>query len=75
VAIANKACQLNGGKNESYLDTLAAAYAEIGDFQQARQWQKKALAANTDEKRTRELRSRLDLYERNKPYREELKKR
>lgn len=75
---ARKACDLRGGKFYS-LDTLAAAYAENGEFEKAAQWQTKAIDMlaknkNATEKHKQVLRSRLELYKQGKPYREAVKK-
>ena len=40
---AIKAYQLTEGKNWACLDTLAAAYAESGDFAKAKEWETKAV--------------------------------
>ena len=72
---ADKAYQLDGRKNQNHLDTLAAAYAECGDFVKAREWEEKAIAMAPDEKSKKKYQSRLELYKQNKPYHEELKKR
>jgi tetratricopeptide (TPR) repeat protein len=66
---ATKACELSAWKDAGDLDTLAAAYAEAGDFPRAVEWQTKAvaLAAETDKA---DVLSRLDLYQAGKPYRE-----
>ena len=40
---ASKAYQLDGGKHWGYCDTLAAAYAESGDFDKAKEWASKAI--------------------------------
>jgi tetratricopeptide (TPR) repeat protein len=69
---ATHACELTDWKNEIYLDTLAAAYAEAGDFDGAAKWEAKALDTVPEKKRA-DYQSRLDLYKAHKPYRDEPK--
>lgn len=70
VEAATKACELTEWKNGGYLDTLAAAYAEVGEFDKAVEWQEKALkAGDLPIKDQDAARKRLDLYKQKKPYR------
>lgn len=71
VAAARKACELSDWKNWNFIDTLAAALAEAGDFDQAIRYQKQVMSMDSDtaEKRA-EAQRRVELYQQGKPYRE-----
>ena len=43
LALATEACRLTEYKEDYILSTLAAAYAETGDFDSARKWARKAI--------------------------------
>jgi tetratricopeptide (TPR) repeat protein len=73
VANAEKAKGLPGGKVPEIIDTLAAAYAESGDFEAAVKWQTKARDMAPQNEKA-EYQSRLDLYKARKPYRDDPKK-
>lgn len=75
VALAQKANELTGGKNVIINGTLAAAYAEAGNFEKAVEIARKAieLAASINEKQIEQKnRELLKLYLDKKPYREPL---
>ncbi len=68
---AVRACELTGWKKPDYLDTLAAAYAEAGDFARAVEYHKKALSFPAFEKADgAKARQRFDLYSRKQPCRD-----
>ena len=69
VESAKQALKL-GPKSANHMDTLAAAYAESGDFAEAVRWQEKALE-DPGFKNDPDMRRRLELYRDKKPYRQE----
>jgi tetratricopeptide (TPR) repeat protein len=73
LANAKKACELDGEKNWTCLGTLAAAYAENGDFEKAREYAQKALELATEEKDKEECRSHLELFKQDKPFHDKAK--
>ena len=69
--LAARACSLTGFRNHLVLDTLAAAYAEAGDFAAAVKWQSEAIAlAAGDERFASAYRARLKLYQDKTPFHE-----
>jgi tetratricopeptide (TPR) repeat protein len=71
VESAMKACELSDWKVGMFIDTLAAAYAEAGQFGEAIKYQEKALSFPDFEKEDGEkARLRLSLYRDKKPYRD-----
>jgi hypothetical protein len=70
VKLATQACDMTKWTNYAYVDTLAAAYAETGDFDGALKYQKQA--ANMDgipEDNRTNVQGRIELYLQHKPYR------
>lgn len=69
VEAAKKACELAGWKNPDWLDSLAAAYAEAGEFDEAVKTQTLAID-QAPEAQKADMQARLELYREKKPFRE-----
>ena len=67
--LATKAAELTKFEQGHILSTLAAAYAEIGDFESARKWSAKAVEIGKEEQKE-QLAKELESYKANKPWRE-----
>lgn len=71
VTVATKACTVSHWREGFYVDTLAAAYAETNQFNEAIAYQIKAMSYGTlDPARIDEMKKRRALYEQHKPYRQ-----
>ena len=66
VELASRAVQLSNGSNADYLDTLAAAHAQAGRFQDAIATQERAVSVamqqGVDQNTIAGYQNRLDLY-------------
>jgi tetratricopeptide (TPR) repeat protein len=69
IELATRACELTEWGNYQGIDTLAASYAELGDFARAVEWQLRA-AEQASEGETAEVQARLALYRAGKSYHE-----
>jgi hypothetical protein len=69
VVFAEKAVAATNRKSPVELDTLAATYAETGQFEKGISIPKEAIALVHTEAEKNEYRSRLKLYELHQPYR------
>jgi tetratricopeptide (TPR) repeat protein len=69
VELAKQACEATEYKQGHILSTLAAAYAEAGDFGKAKEWSQKAVDIGRDEQKE-QLRAELASYEKKEPWRE-----
>jgi tetratricopeptide (TPR) repeat protein len=63
VELGQHACELTEFRRHECLDTLAAAYAETGDFGKATEFQKKAIELVQDGQTEREYQKRLKTYQ------------
>jgi len=68
VDYATKACELTSWKNAYCLGTLAAAYAEAGDYSQAVKWENNCILAGLPQEEMEQAQKQLDLFEHKKPY-------
>ena len=71
ISNATKACQLTDWTSCNQINTLAAAYAEAGDFAAAIEWQSKAIDLLSERERAvwrANYESLMELYKSNRPY-------
>jgi tetratricopeptide (TPR) repeat protein len=73
VELATLACTLDKWKDADEIDTLAAAYAETGNFAEAERYQQKAMALLSENEALRpKFRARLEQYRSKQPVRQEI---
>lgn len=70
VSDAKAACNLSSWRKPDYIDTLAAAHAEAGDFDAAVKFEEKAIAHYHDADAIKGAQQRLALYREHRPYRD-----
>lgn len=68
---AQRAVDFGGWRKASCLGTLAAAYAEVGDFDAAIKYQEMAIAAATNEDKPRDAEKHLACFREHRPYRDQ----
>jgi hypothetical protein len=75
VILAKRAAELDHWRSHQFIDTLAAAYAEAGDFESAVKYEEQALTkvANTPLETIKRMQKRLGLYKTHQPYRDDTK--
>ena len=74
LTLARQASALTGDRQSAYLDTLAAALAETGDFEAAIKTAQRAMVLAQDDGRsqlTAQIGKRLQFYQQQKPFRSE----
>ena len=69
IQYATRACELSSWKNANELDTLAAAYAEAGQFKEAIQWQTSAVEVGGRNIDRDDFQARLAMYQKREPFR------
>ena len=74
VELAKRACELSSREDPTHLDTLAAAFAEVGNFDAAVKTQLEAIRLiSKGDPSEKGYRDRLELYQAKRPYRVEEK--
>jgi tetratricopeptide (TPR) repeat protein len=71
VKLATTACEQTNWQSSQLIDTLAAAFAEIGDFENALKHQRRAVSmGDLDENILKQMNEHLSSYEKQRPLRE-----
>jgi len=70
IDLARRACEITDWNDYQVFDTLAAAYAEAGDFDHAIEWQRSAMERTTGDE-TEAFGARLEQYRAKQPYRDQ----
>lgn len=70
VELGLKACELTKYEKPHILSTLAAGYAEKGDWEMAKKWSAKAVELGKDDDIDQQLKKELENYKEKKPWRE-----
>ncbi len=72
VELGIKACELTDYKASHILSTLAAGYAEVGNFEEAIKWSEKSVEEGKNEgsEQLKQLQEELESYKQKKPWRE-----
>lgn len=68
--LATKAAEMSSHSVPHILSTLAAAYAETGDFENAKKWSSKAVELGENDETRDQLAKELESYKAGKPWRE-----
>ncbi len=66
---ATMACKIDSWDSWDYIDTLAAACAEAGDFEKAIKFEHKAMRKTKDADTIKGMQERLALYQQHQPFR------
>ncbi len=78
VLLATQACGLTGWKAHYAIDTLAAAEAELSEWDEAMKYESQAIAIlsgfGNDDRGLKEYKARLAIFQQRKPYRDERRK-
>ena len=70
IELATKAAEVTDHKEAHILSTLAAAYAESGDFKSAVEWSEKSIELADEGRQLEDLKKELQLFKDGKPVRE-----
>jgi tetratricopeptide (TPR) repeat protein len=74
VELSTRACELSNWKDWRCVDSLAAAFAERGDFKRAAQYENQAMGmAGVSDEEKREMQLRYSLFNQKRPFREAVK--